>query len=331
MTKLCLNFLDLKLDRHLKIDEQRKLSISIGNRIDFASNDYLGFARSQELHALFCEKMSAVKQLGATGSRLLTGNSSYCEQLEEKIAAYHGEETGLLFSSGYSANVGLISALCDRDDVIIYDEKVHASIRDGIVLSRARNFAFRHNDLNHLQELIHKCRKPPFVIVESIYSTDGSRAPLIEISALTERLIVDEAHATGVFGPGLVKMPVLARIHAFGKALGAHGAIVLGRRKLRDYLISTARSFIYSTALSMPQLIAIECAYTLLRKQNPFPFASPIVAIPFKGTIPELFAVGYLRYPTVPRGEECLRICFHTYNTDEEVKTLYAWLDRNRD
>ncbi len=275
---------------------------------------------------LFCEKIQRISQLGSTGSRLLTGNSPYCEELESKIAAYHGEEAGLIFSSGYAANVGLLSAIAGRDDTILYDENVHASIRDGITLSRARNFSFRHNDANHLEKLLKRCSRPPFVVVESIYSTDGTRAPLDEIAKLTERLIVDEAHATGTYGPGLVTMPVLARVHTFSKALGAHGGIVLGSKQLRDFLITTARPFIYSTALARPQLALIDSAYELLLEQKPFPFPTPIMTIPIRD-VPKDFDVRPLRYPTVRRGEECLRICFHTFNTQEEVKKLYEWID----
>lgn len=277
--------------------------------------------------------MQGVQQMGSTGSRLLTGNSLYCEQLEKRIAAYHGQQSALLFSSGYTANLGLLSALAGRDDFIVYDERVHASIRDGITLSRARHFSFRHNDLNHLEEQIRRCRQKPFVVVESIYSTDGTRAPLHELSQLCgERLIVDEAHATGVYGPGLVTSPVLARVHTFGKALGVHGACVAGSRQLIDYLITTSRPFIYSTALSMPQLVAIDCAYDLLEEQKLFPFSSPIVAIPMRQLPPsEEFDIRLLRYPTVPRGKECVRICFHTFNTQDEVDRLYAWLNYYRD
>ncbi|MCH9627264.1 MAG: 8-amino-7-oxononanoate synthase 2 [Chlamydiales bacterium] len=303
------------------------------SKIDFASNDYLGFAKSKALHTRFCEKVQRVQQIGSTGSRLLTGNSLYCEQLEKRIAAYHNQERALLFSSGYTANLGLLSAIAGRDDYIVYDEKVHASIRDGITLSRARHFSFRHNDLNHLEIQIRRCRRPPYVVVESIYSTDGSRAPLQELAKLcAEHLIVDEAHATGVYGPGLVTTPVLARVHTFGKALGVQGACVTGSRRLIDYLITTSRPFIYSTALSMPQLVAIECAYDLLEKQKPFPFSSPILAIPMH-QIPssEEFDIRLLRYPTVPRGEECVRICFHTFNTQNEVDRLYEWLNHYRD
>ena len=314
MTTPCLNFLDLKLERRLKESEKRALPKNKQRKIDFASNDYLGFARSPRLLSLFRERIDGLSQLGSTGSRLLTGNSAYCERLEKEIASYHGEEAGLIFSSGYAANLGLLSAIADREDIVVYDEKVHASIRDGIALSRARSFSFRHNDAEDLEKRLKRCAKPPFVVVESIYSTDGSRAPLEAIARLTDRLIVDEAHATGVYGPGLASMPVLARIHTFSKALGAHGAIVLGSLRLRDFLVTTSRSFIYSTALSMPQLVLIECAYKLLREQKPFPFPSPIITVPLREA-PKDFDIRPLRYPTVPRGEECLRICLHTFNT----------------
>lgn len=298
---------------------------------------------------LFRKKIEDLVQIGSTGSRLLTGNLSACEKLEKEIASFHGEEAGLLFSSGYSANLGLLTSVLDRDDRVFYDAKVHASIREGIALSRARAQAFRHHDLEHLHACLKSSPKPPFVVIESLYSTDGTLAPIDEIFSFCEangaHLIVDEAHATGVFGPGLVQKPVFARVHTFGKALGVQGAIVLGKEELRSHLITTSRPFIYTTAPSLPFLAAIECAYTLLKqtKHALLPLCkeaglqSPILAIPSKQSQQiaiEARQAGFdlraLVYPTVARGEECLRICLHTFNTKEEIDHLYAWLHHCR-
>ncbi|MCH9626378.1 MAG: 8-amino-7-oxononanoate synthase [Chlamydiales bacterium] len=302
----------------------------------------MGFARCPELIQTYLEKLHTLSQLGSTGSRLFTGNSAFCEHLEVEIADYHGEEAGLIFNSGYTANLGLLSSVCSREDTILYDERVHASIRDGITLSRARHHRFSHNCVEHLEKLLKKCRKPPFVVIESIYSTDGKLAPLKEMISLCNkhhaRLIVDEAVATGVYGEGLVRQPVFARTHTFSKALGVHGAIVLGSAKLRAYLITTARSFIYTTALSTPQLIAIECAYqklknskhTLLELCAYAGYKSPIFTLPLPKTKQDAFDVRTLLYPTVARNEECLRVCLHTFNTKEEIDQLYAWINYDR-
>jgi len=257
----------------------RKLSLS-GNRIDFCSNDYLGFANSNELKLRIKKNSERFEEahfsIGSTGSRLISGNSRFLESLEEFIANFHRAESGLIFNSGYDANIGLFASVPQRGDTILYDELIHASIRDGIRLSFADSFSFRHNDLNDLNNLLAKVKGNVFVAVESIYSMDGDFAPLKELAELCSRrnaqLIVDEAHATGVIGEngeGFVahlnlQHKVFARIHTFGKSLGCHGAIILGSNLLRNYLINFARSFIYTTALSTHIFIAVKCAYDML-------------------------------------------------------------------
>ena len=278
------------LKKRLQVREEqgllRKLSLP-NNLIDFSSNDYLGFARSPELHELILTELETVNckletLSGSTGSRLLTGNSQYTEELETFIAYYHKAEAGLIFNSGYTANVGLISSIAQKGDIIFYDELSHASIYDGVRLSKAESFPFRHNDLNHLEERLkffqnaRKENSNSYIIVESVYSMDGDFAPLIELVSLCEdynvNLIVDEAHATGIFGEkgegkvvelGLEEK-VFSRVHTFGKALGCHGAIVLGSETLRNYLINFSRLFIYTTALPIHTLASIKSAYKLL-------------------------------------------------------------------
>ncbi len=319
---------------------KRESESNLRQLVDFASNDYLGLSR----------------KFGATGSRLLTGNSKLAEELETAIAAFHGYETGLIFNCGYMANLGLLSAVAESDDTIIYDAHVHASTKDGIALSRAKAFPFRHNDLEHLEK---RLKRNCFVCVESIYSTDGSKAPLREICSLVSRygahLIVDEAHAVGVYGPegrGLVAeqglMPhVFAQVVTFGKALGTFGAIVLGSRRLTQGLLNFSRPFIYTTALPYPILAAIKRSYELFPKlelerqqlralSEFFQNESVIqaVTIPGNGAVKEAskkllergFDVRPLLSPTVQRGKECLRICLHAFNTQTQVLELTRWL-----
>ncbi|MBL4654010.1 MAG: aminotransferase class I/II-fold pyridoxal phosphate-dependent enzyme, partial [Flavobacteriales bacterium] len=228
---------------------------TVNGLIDFSSNDYLGFARD------FAVLNHSVGVGGSTGSRLLTGNSIEAEELEAFIAEYHNAEAGLLYNSGYDANIGLLSCVPQRGDTVIYDELSHASIIDGIRLSRAESFKFKHNNLEHLETRLKSAKGNVFVVVESVYSMDGDFSPLQELINLKQKfdfnLIVDEAHATGLFGKKGegrcvelgIQNEVFARVHTYGKALGCHGAIVLGSETLRSYLINFSRSFIYTTAL----------------------------------------------------------------------------------
>lgn len=286
--------------------------------IDFSSNDYLGLARSPQLATSIFQEwemhLSHLNGLGSTGSRLLTGNSIYAQELEEKIAEFHGYEAGLLFSCGYMANVGLLIAITNQESVIFFDAAVHASTHDGIRLSRAKAFPFRHNDLGHLENRLKSCSSEGdcFICIESIYSTDGSMAQLPEISQLAREykahLIVDEAHAVGACGPkgrGLVAehnltAHVFAQVTTFGKALGTYGAIVLGNHVLKQALINFATSYIYTTALPFQTLAAIKCSYDLFhemdqerdhlqkliqtfRESNPSSSMSHIQSIPVEG------------------------------------------------
>lgn len=334
---------------------------------DFSSNDYLGFARSAELRQAIDEALKKHHRVanGATGSRLLSGNSVFAEELEEEIAGYHQAANGLIFNSGYTANSALFSCLPQKGDTILYDEFIHASVIDGARLSFASRFKFSHNDLEDLEKKLKKSTGTCYVAVESIYSMDGDSADLIRIAALCTKyqahLIVDEAHAFGVIGTGLVdslgiQQEVFARIVTFGKALGLHGAIVLGTDLLRDYLINFARPFIYTTALPFSQLLALQIAYkhllsyllttsvlqnkSLLLKAN-LPLQDQArcrnnigaiyyliipgneEAIQFSRTLQNRgFDVRPILSPTVSKGSERLRICIHTHNTDKEILEL---------
>lgn len=251
--------------------------------IDFSSNDYLGFARNEMLSQEVDKEMGrgGFHKSGSTGSRLLTGNTFYAEKLEEKIADFHKAETALLFNSGYDANLGLLSSVAQRDDTFIYDSLSHASIIDGIRLSIAgKKYKFEHNNVTDLEKKIRHATGKVFIVAESVYSMDGDFTPLREILSMCKQygayLIIDEAHATGVFGPegkGIVvaeesEAAIFARVFTFGKALGAHGAAVAGSKALKEYLINFSRSFIYTTALPFHALVSIHVAYNYLPLAN---------------------------------------------------------------
>jgi 8-amino-7-oxononanoate synthase len=244
------------LDKLIKRKEEgtfRALSL-INSTIDFFSNDYLGLAREQEL-------IPTSKLSGATGSRLLSGNSLEADNCERFLANHFNAASSLVFNSGYSANLSLLSTIPQRGDTILYDEFVHASIRDGIRLSFANAISFKHNDLNDLNTKLNASNGVVYVVVESLYSMNGDLSPLKEIveicSDYSAFLIVDEAHSAGVFGKkgvGLIQelnleTKVFARVITFGKAYGFHGAAIVGSEDLVGFLVNFARPFVYTTGL----------------------------------------------------------------------------------
>lgn len=255
-------------------------SLSTGSaegQIDFTSNDYLGLARSEELKKRIAEaeKAFAAATIGSTGSRLLTGNSKLAEAVERQVAAFHCSETALIFNSGYDANVGLYSSLGRIARYIVYDELIHASVHDGMRLSRAELKPFKHNDVESLRTVLSELDGAAIVAVESVYSMDGDLAPLKELVAVCKEfdaaIIVDEAHAVGLFGEGRGRVSelgledaVYARLVTFSKALGCHGAAVLCNDNLRQFLINHARSLIFSTFTSNHSLLAVKCVYDML-------------------------------------------------------------------
>lgn len=332
--------------------------------VDFASSDYLGLAHSSRLADATLQEWKNCKGnlsgFGATGSRLLTGHSAYVEKLEQQLADFHGYESATLFSCGYMANLGLLSTVANPRDVIFYDAHLHASSHDGMRLSQAKIFPFRHNQADHLEKRLKKNSSSGrrFICIESIYSTDGSIAPLKDFAWLAKQydahLIVDEAHAVGVCGPGgrglvaeYLLMPLLyAQVTTFGKGLGVYGAVVLGSSTLKQLLVNFARSFIYTTALPLISLAAIKSSYDILptlelerqnlqeniqqlKKFSSNASETPIQAIKIfgndavKAASLKLAHRGYdvraLMSPTVQRGHECLRICLHAYNSRAEV------------
>jgi len=379
MTFSANSYLSDSLQRRQKQNALRKLVIH-NQLIDFCSNDYLGFAGNKELFESTELELSTLhSQLptlnGSTGSRLLAGNSAYAEELEKKIASFHNAEAGLIYNSGYDANVGLLSALGQKGDTVIYDELIHASVHDGIKLSAASSYMFRHNNIGHLEERLKISQGFVFIVVESIYSMDGDTTPLKEITALCKRynanLIVDEAHATGItanIGKGVIQQlnlerDIFARIHTFGKALGCHGAIILGSNLLRTFLINFSRSFIYTTALPVKSLVAINQSYQLLQRSNVviqqlyelinyfknrlsenvkaqlIESESPIQSIVVSGNDnvknladllqKESYDVRPILSPTVQKGKERLRICIHAFNTPAQIHGLCDSINKN--
>ena len=252
--------------------------------IDFSSNDYLGFAKSEVLfdktHQFLVDNNSKIN--GATGSRLLSGNHKLYTIVEKQLAKLHNSETSLIFNSGYDANIGFFASVPQRGDVILYDELIHASIRDGIQLSNAKSFKFKHNDTKDLEEKILRFTQNNdseiYVITESVFSMDGDSPDLIAMSQIIKKhtnvhFVIDEAHALGVFDFGLVQKlhlenDIFARIITFGKGLGCHGAAILGSGQLQQYLVNFSRSFIYTTGLSPHALATIKIAYAELAISN---------------------------------------------------------------
>ena len=248
--------------------------------VDFSSNDYLGLA---DHPALIEGAKKAMEKwgAGARASRLMSGDLEIHHRLESAIAILKGKAAGLLFGSGYLANTGIIPALCGRNDVIYSDRLNHASIVDGILLSGARFFRFRHNDLNHLEDLLksHRARyRRALIVVESVYSMDGDLAQVSELLELRRHygamLMIDEAHATGVFGAkgeGLISQTMADAVDVimgtFGKALGGYGAFVAVSNQMRQFLLNRARTFIFSTALPPAVIGANLAAVKLLDKE----------------------------------------------------------------
>ncbi|NVK64201.1 MAG: pyridoxal phosphate-dependent aminotransferase family protein [Flavobacteriales bacterium] len=355
--------MDQKL--HKKLNQRREKGTlrslsSFEGKIDFASNDYLGFSKNNLLAIKHREK-------GATGSRLISGNSTHIESIEQDLAQFFEAEAGLCFNSGYDANIGVMSSIPQRGDVVLFDEFVHASVRDGIRLSLAKSLSFKHNDPKDLRRLMEKHRGDViYIVIEGLYSMHGDLCPLLEMVNLAKEfnayIILDEAHSAGVFGKkgrgfahGVdLHESCFIRLVTFGKAYGAHGAVVLCSADLREYLINFARSFIYTTALPVsayermkmaalaPEIdeyrrsLQHRIAYFQAKKSGKFQSESavnsPIQFIRFKdisqlkkaeNTLKQVGIFAKAIYaPTVPEGSEGLRISLHSFNSEEEIDAL---------
>ncbi|WP_034918346.1 aminotransferase class I/II-fold pyridoxal phosphate-dependent enzyme [Gillisia sp. CAL575] len=376
----------LKLEKSLENRRHQNAFRELGssnNLLDFASNDYLGFALNPELfsRAQRILEESKLLQNGATGSRLLSGNHKLYPISEKQIAEFHNTKAALIFNSGYDANIGFFSAIPQRGDLILYDELVHASIRDGIKMSNAKAYKFRHNDLEDLKKRLSlvttEANAEIYVVTESVFSMDGDSPDLKAFSNFAEEeglhMVIDEAHAVGVFGKkgkglvqalGLEKM-VFARIITFGKALGVHGAAILGSELLAQYLVNFCRSFIYTTALSPHSVASIHAAYQCLEQldasknselkklqENIIFFRSEIERLNLqqyfinsnsaihccivsgnnevKNIAHQIqnkgFSVKPILSPTITKGKERLRFCLHSCNSKEEIKDVLELL-----
>lgn len=342
----------------------RRRALAPAGGMDFTSNDYLALAASPRLKAAITAAIARGVPVGSGGSRLLRGNHEEHQALETEAAAFFGAERMLFFGSGYAANAALFSTLPQRDDLIVHDALIHASAREGVAASKADAVAAVHNDVGAFADAIEKWRRAggagrPWIAVESLYSMDGDRAPLPDLLALAAQhdgfLVIDEAHATGVFGreghglaAELEGRENVVVLHTCGKALGVSGALVGASAVLCDYLVNRARNFIYSTAPSPLVAAAVREALVALvdepERRDAFDglrsFAnralaetlgiegsgSQILSIPIGDNgralriAARMRAEGYdiraIRPPTVPEGTARLRIAI-TLNVDQ--------------
>ncbi len=344
--------------------------------IDFASNDYLGLASDPAIARAIADAVAEGVPVGAGGSRLLRGNHPAHAALEAKAAAFFGSEAALFFGSGFSANAAMLASLPGRGDLIVADALIHASAHDGIRLSRAEHVLAAHNDAAAFDDAIGRWRAEggrgtPWIVVESLYSMDGDLAPLDDLAALADRreamLVIDEAHATGVYGPqgrGLAA-PYEGRdnvvaLHTCGKAIGVEGALVTGPRGVIDLLVNRARHFIFSTAPSPLIAVAVSAALDRMTAADdrrdrlralmahagrvlcaPLglePPQSPILPIVLGGerrtmaAARAIQAAGYdirgIRPPTVPAGQSRLRITLTLNACEADLDALAPVLMR---
>lgn len=363
-------YLQQRKENHL----YRQLTVN-SSLIDFSSNDYLGFSKSVYIKQEVEKDLKNYRfyKSGATGSRLLNGNSELYEEVETLLAKTHHAEAAVLFNSGFDANVGLISTVARPNDSIFYDELVHASIHQGMLLSGAKMIPFKHNDYDDLEnQLINSTYEVGFIITESLFSMEGDKADLVKLSQIALKyqveLIVDEAHATGLFGKngsGLcniskIEEQCFARIYTSGKAIGSHGAVVVGKKNLKDYLINFSKNFIYSTALETHNLLSVKHSYLYLQNNvNQLDKLNKLIKH-FKIKINELdgqynvcgegpifgiiigdnrkcrelstylqsygFDIRAILSPTVPKNTERLRVIMHSFNTHEQINQLIKLL-----
>lgn len=367
------DFLRERLAARTEAGNRRVLPSGIQGE-DFVSNDYLGLASNEALIAQIEARWQAhaPKQVGGTGSRLLSGNHALYEELETLLKHVFQSESLLVFNSGYQANQALIAAVASRGERILYDELSHVCLKEGAWLSKADSFSFRHNDLEDLERRLKQgASTRTFVVTETLFSMDGDFAPIAEMLDLCEKygayLIVDEAHSTGAYGSdgggwliqqGLADR-VFARVYTFGKAMGAHGACVVGSQVLTDYLTNFARSFIYTTSMPPHSVLSLIEAFRFLR-ENMFLQQQLQEVIEYYRTIHKtvlgeqstgrssiqpvwisgsdkalqvsrhLLESGYqalaIRPPTVKVGTERLRISLHTFNSKTSIDGLIGCL-----
>ena len=269
------------LDALAAADRRRALAPRAG--ADFASNDYLALAGSYALNEALAAGLQRGLPAGSGGSRLLRGNHEEHEALEAHAARHYGSEAALFFPTGFAANAALFATLPQRGDLVVHDELIHASAHDGMKLGRAGRVDARHNDAQAFDDIIARWRRgggsgTPWIAVESLYSMDGDRAPIAELAQIARRyganLLIDEAHATGVFGENgkglaatLEGADNVITLHTCGKALGVSGALVLAPKQVRDFLVNRARAFIFATAPSPLIAAAVRAAINICRDE----------------------------------------------------------------
>ena len=278
--------------RDLEKREQRRTLVETGvsgstsslASVNLCSNDYLGLSQSGELRAAVAEAVQTAPRIGGTGSRLLSGHLRDWDSLEQEFAEFAGSEAALYFGSGYAANIGLLTSILQKGDIVFSDELNHASLIDGMRLSGARKIIYRHLDLDDLEFALRATAPSPtgrkFVVTESVFSMDGDIANVSELANLCARhgagLILDEAHAIGVHGHsgrGIAASAnltgeVIAMTHTCSKALASAGAFVCGSATLRDHLINHARTFIFSTAMPSYMVGQIRAALRIARRMD---------------------------------------------------------------
>lgn len=361
------------LQRHLRWldDAQGSEVVWEGRRLlNFSSNDYLGLAQHPKLKAAAIEATNRWGA-GAGSARLVCGTLPVHRELEEAIAKFKGTQSALSFSSGYAAAIGAICALVGKDDIVIIDKLVHASLVDGARLSGAKLRVFRHNDVEDLKRILQWARaaidskKRILIITESVFSMDGDCAPIREIVELKEKfdawLMVDEAHALGVLGPGRrglaeelgVANQIEIQMGTLGKAVGSVGGFIAGSQTLIDHLVNSARSFIFSTAPGPAAVASARAGIELIASKegetlranllknisafapnhNPATAIVPIILGSEERALAaaeklkhEGFLIPAIRYPTVPRGKARLRVTMSAVHTSQQIAKLSAAL-----
>lgn len=357
-----------ELERLKRVHRHRSLNLPAGK--DFSSNDYLGLSRHPALREAIIAALDEEEIVGAGGSRLLRGHHAAHARLEDFASLYFGVEKSLFFGSGFIANFALFTTLPDRHDAVVFDERIHASVKEGVHAGPAERYKAKHNDADSFESEIRRARengaRRVFLAVESVYSMDGDLAPLSELDAIAKRyeatLFVDEAHATGVFGPdgrGLgqgLHGPHWISLHTCGKALGIAGALVCASKETIDYLINRARPFIYSTAPPPLLAAAVERALKLVQEEpwrrvrvrelapllhravNPGKaFAGSQIVPVILGederalaAAQDLQSQGFdiraIRPPTVPEGTSRLRISLNALHSKDDIAALASAL-----
>lgn len=341
--------------------------LRIGTRdyLNFTSNDYLSLAADPRL-ARAAAKVARRYGCGAGASPLVSGHLPPLRSLERALAAWEGTEAALVFSSGFAANLALVSSLVDRDDAVFSDELNHASLIDGCRLSRAGVHVYRHRDMNHLADLLRGCRGRRLIVSDSVFSMDGDLAPLPDLYDLARRfdalLLLDEAHATGILGatgrgaaellppPRDLDPEAVIRLGTLSKALGTQGGFVSGSRRLIRWLINRARPYIFSTALAPPTAAAARAAVGIVQDESWRRRHVLDLAALLGGTVPIVplivgsaaaavrlskqlqrdgLLVPAIRPPSVPEGTARLRISLTAGHTSEDVAALWDSLRRH--